>query len=247
MAKITLIQTFLPTSGENMKIPIIISYVLCAMGHIFVTGYFLAGLTTKWGIPPFPFFLKVRGENEEKHLLRVTAAPVYGAQFISEATGFHPFECLLDDETPFEIRPTEARDHKTMKHLDSAYHSLSIIAVDFPRGHQSILSDHGLDTAALDKKVYELSLSDERWKSLLDRLGAIPVELRDVRPETVRHSLELAKNSTLRSLIDHRYVFSTYGLLRDEHLGTFLANQPQSAKAAVLRWAHFTQIRQLEG
>jgi len=97
----------------------------------------------------------------------------------------------------------------------------------------------------LDKPLREISLDARQWTSLLDELDAFPDGL-DIKPETVLRVLDHAKNVSLRTLLDRRYVFSTYGLLRDEHLSRFMADQPDSAKPAVLRWAHYAQYQQLQ-
>jgi len=83
VTKIAAIQMFLPSMiGNNLKLPIIVSYLVCAFLHIFVSGYFLSGLITKWGFPPFvPLF---KGEHQEKGLHLSHATHSYESEFRSE-------------------------------------------------------------------------------------------------------------------------------------------------------------------
>src|SRR5215813_8998799 len=76
LLKVAAIQLYLPsTVTSTLKLPIVITYVICAALHIFITGYFLAGLVTRWGFPPFlPLPFQQKGEIQEKnrHLSHAT-------------------------------------------------------------------------------------------------------------------------------------------------------------------------------
>jgi hypothetical protein len=247
IAKITAVQLFLPSAiSNNLKPLIVVSYLYCAFLHILISGYFLLGLVTKWGFPPFiPLYFQQKGENQERDLHLSHASNTYEASFVSEAAEFRPLECLLDDEPPFEIRRVVVSEDPAMKQLDSAYHCLSIIALDLPSNHADTLSRYGLDVSALDKALHEIPVEPKEWSTLLNELGAFPQGHPQIKPDTVSKALGHAQNVSLRTLVDRRYVFSTYGLLRDEHLSRFMADQPDSAKPAVMRWAHYAQFHQL--
>jgi hypothetical protein len=216
--------------------------------HIYITGYFFAGLVTKWGFPPFlplPFQQKGEIQEKNKHLSHATEA--YIARFVEEHADFRPFECLMDGENPFEIRQAQILEDANLKGRDSAFHALTVVGQDLPEHLSNILQDFKLQDKVLNEPLHNIQLNAEQWTQFLRELDAIPVDLsHDIRPETVQNALSHASNAHLRSLIDRRYVFSTYGLLRDEHLAQFLGQQPDSAKAAVRRWAHYAQYRQLE-
>lgn len=243
--KMLAINMFLPSAiGDNLRPPITVSYLVCGFLHIFVTGYFLSGLITKWGFPPFlPIFQK--GEMQEKALHLSYASQAYVPKEPYPTENFLPFECLMDGESPFEIRPTEVKDDPEIKQQDSAYHVLYVESRDLPQNHLDILSHYKLDAGALDRPLREIALNPTEWADLLSRLGAFPTNFIDIRPDTVTVALEHAKNATLKSLLDRSYIILMYGLLRDEHLSRFISDQPDSAKPTVMRWAHYAQYQQL--
>ena len=244
--KIAAIQLYLPsTVSSTLKLPIVITYIICAALHVYVTGYFLAGLVAKWGFPPFLPLFQQKGEIQEKNRHLSYATQQYTAPFITEQADFRPFECLMDGETPFEIVPDQIVEEANLKEKDSAFHALTVVAQDLPMNLPTILQKYQLQDNVLKTPLSDIQLNTGQWKEFLRDLDAIPVALQDIGPADVQKALGHAGNAPLHSLIDRRYVFSTYGLLRDKHIIQFRSNQPDSAKSAVSRWAHYAQYQQL--